>query len=29
MNEDRHFTVEVLDLIRNLKSKLNTGRKFD
>jgi len=28
MNEERHFTVEGLELIRTIKSKMNTGRKF-
>jgi hypothetical protein len=29
MNDERHFTVEGLELIRKIKSKMNTGRKFD
>jgi LAGLIDADG endonuclease len=29
MNDERHFTVEGLELIRQIKSKMNTGRKFD
>ena len=29
MNDGKHLTVEGLDRIRTIKSKMNTGRKFD
>jgi hypothetical protein len=29
MSKGKHLTIEGLDLIRLIKSKMNTGRKFD
>jgi len=29
MNDGKHLTVEGMDQIRNIKSKMNTGRKFE